>query len=88
MSEKMYELLVKTVPKILPAICLISFLVFEAVWISVLVATVCFAYFYVVQVFVEQSRQWYNSTYLYVTLACAVFTWLEYQYNLLGRFLQ
>ena len=83
--NKLHEFLFGTLPRMLPAVCLAAFLVFEESWICILVAAACMAYIYLVQVFVEKKSP--LSTYLFVVIGLLVLVWLEYQYRFLAGLL-
>ena len=68
----------KRLGTILGSICMILFIVFDELWVGTAACAACLGVLFVLQVFVEKSKVWYKSLYLYTFLLSAVMAWLEY----------
>ena len=68
----------KRLGTVLGSIVLILFIVTDELWIGTLACALGFAVIYAMQVFVEKSKSWYGSIYLYAAILSAVLAWAEY----------
>ena len=68
----------KRLGTILGSIVLILFIVTDELWIGTLACALGFALIYGMQVFVEKSKAWYASIYLYAALISLGLAWAEY----------
>jgi len=73
--------------KMIGAVCLLVFIIFEQLWIGTLACALAFAVLYVMQVFVERSKTPFTSMYLYATAATALLAYLEYRYQIISNLL-
>ena len=78
----------KRMGTILGSICLILFIITDELWIGTLACALGFATIFVMQVFLEKSKAWYASFYLYACIGSFVLAWAEYTYGFVSQFMK
>jgi len=78
----------KNLGKLLGPACFLMFIIFEHLWLSIFACTLVFMILFVLQVFFEKSSSWYNTPYLYATIATALLAYVEYSTNLITNILK
>ena len=72
---------------IMGSFCLLMFICFEQLWIGIIGCALAFAVLYVIQVFFEKSRNWWQSPYLYGTIGILAMAYLEYSTGMISNLL-
>lgn len=73
------------ISRLIGCVCLLAFIFFEELWVGTLTCALAFTTFFVIQVFVEKSREWYASVNLYGAVFCFVLAYLEFQYHIISN---
>jgi hypothetical protein len=72
---------------IMGSICLLVFIYFEQLWIGTLSCALAFLVLYVMQVFFEKSKAWYESIYLYATILALALAYGEFSTGFISNLL-
>lgn len=66
------------------ALCLLSFIVFDELWIGILITALAFGILFAIQVH-DKVVKWYASPFLYAVAVTLVMAYVEYAYQLFSN---